>query len=153
MKHNVSKSPSFTDPIMKLVRAVASSGSTTARQPRRSPRLPIKVTAQLLQPKQAPVAVMLKNISVGGASMTTHVRLRVNDRVALRVQLGPDLRTEIPARVVHTGARNNDFKCQYGLKFVTMSQRDYERLAAFIHDPKNGWQFDAPPPPWSPDAA
>lgn len=96
---------------------------------------------------------MLKNISVGGASMTTHVRLRVNDRVTLKVQLAAELRVEIPARVVHTGARNNDFKCQYGLKFTSMSQRDYDRLASYIHDPKNGWQFDAPPPPWSPDAA
>lgn len=148
----MSKSQSFADPLLKLVRAVASP-SSAARQPRRAPRLPVKVTAQLHVAKQPPVAVMLKNISVGGASMTSHVRLRVNDRVTLKVQLAAELRVEIPARVVHTGARNNDFKCQYGLKFMNMAQRDYERLARFIHDPKNGWQFDAPPPPWSPDAA
>lgn len=149
----MSKSQSFADPLLKLVRAVASSTAAGTRQPRRAPRLPVKVTAQLHVAKQPPVAVMLKNISVGGASMTSHVRLRVNDRVTLKVQLAQDLRVEIPARVVHTGARNNDFKCQYGLKFVNVPQRDYEKLAAYIHDPKNGWQFDAPPPPWSPDAA
>jgi len=149
----VSKSQSFADPLLKLVRAVASSTSSSTRQPRRAPRLPVKVTAQLHIAKQQPVSVMLKNISVGGASMTSHVRLRVNDRVTLKLQLAADLRIEIFARVVHTGARNNDFKCQYGLKFVNMSQSDYEKLANFIHDPKNGWQFDAPPPPWSPDAA
>ena len=138
---------------MKLVRAVTSSTSSSARQPRSAPRLPVKVTAQLHIAKQPPVSVMLKNISVGGASMTSHVRLRVNDRVTLKVQLAADLLVDIPARVVHTGARNSDFKCQYGLKFSGMLQRDYDKLASFIHDPKNGWQFDAPPPPWSPDAA
>src|SRR5690348_12402177 len=112
----VSKNQSFADPLLKLVRAVASSTSPSARQPRRAPRLQLKATAQLHIAKQPPVAVMLKNISVGGASMTSHVRLRVNDRVTLKVQLAADLRVEIPARVVHTGARNNDFKCQYGLR-------------------------------------
>ena len=149
----MSKTQSFADPLLKLVRAVTSSTSSSTRQPRRAPRLPVKVTAQLHVAKQQPVAVMLKNISVGGASMTSHVRLRVNDRVALKIQLAADLRVEISARVVHTGARNNDFKCQYGLKFVNLSQHDYDKLVNFIHDPKNGWQFDAPPPPWSPDAA
>ena len=103
--------------------------------------------------KEPPVSVMLKNISVGGASMTTHVRLRQNDRINLSVKLKNDLALELRVRVVHAGEKGRDFRCQYGLKFIGMSQEDYRRLATFIHDGKNGWQFDAPPPPWTPDAA
>ncbi len=141
----------FADPLLKLVRSV---GGHQARPPRRAPRLPVKVTAQMRSSdKQPPVPVMLKNISVGGASMTTHVRLRLNDRVLLSLRLSPDLALDVRARVVHAGEKGRDFRCQYGLKFVGTAQEDYQRLAQFIHDSKNGWQFDAPPPPWSPDAA
>ena len=136
---------------MKLVRNVTKSET---RVPRRAPRLPVKITAHLRPTdKQPPVPVMLKNISVGGASMTTHIRLRQNDRVTLSLQLGTQLKLEVRARVVHAGVKGADFRCQYGLKFLSLPEHDYRRLAEFIHDPKNGWQFDAPAPPWSPDAA
>ena len=131
---------------MRLVRSVT---NTQERTPRRAPRLPVKTAAQLrVSDNQPPVQVLLKNISVGGASMTSHVRLRHNDRVTLSVQLKNDLRLDLRARVVHTGERGSQFRCLYGLKFVGLSEEDYRRLAGFIHDRRNGWQFDAPPPPW-----
>ena len=141
----------FGDPLIRLVRSV---GNQQVRQPRRAPRLPVKTTAVMrFSDKEPPVQVMLKNISVGGASMTSHVRLRLHDRVALSLKLASDFHLELRARVVHAGEKNRDFRCQYGLKFSGIGEEDYRRLAAFIHDSRNGWQFDAPPPPWSPDAA
>ena len=141
----------FGDPLLRLVRSV---GKQQVRPPRRAPRLPVQVTAIMrASDKEPPVQVMLKNISVGGASMTSHVRLRLNDRVRLSLKLAADLHLEVRARVVHAGEKGRDFRCQYGLKFAGIGEEDYRKLAHFIHDSKNGWQFDAPPPPWSPDAA
>ena len=136
----------LVNPFMNLVRSVT---STHERTPRRSPRLPVKLSA-LLHPgeNQAAVPVALRNISVGGASMTSHVRLRQNDRVLLTLQLGPNVKLDVQARVVHAGEKGTGFRCQYGLKFFNLTQEAYRVLAAFIHDPKNGWQFDTPPPPW-----
>lgn len=141
----------FGDPLIRLVRSV---GNQQVRQPRRAPRLPVKTTALMRHSeKEPPVQVMLKNISVGGASMTSHVRLRMHDRVTLSLKLASDFHLELRARVVHAGEKGRDFRCQYGLKFTGVGEEDYRRLATFIHDSRNGWQFDAPPPPWSPDAA
>jgi hypothetical protein len=134
---------------MRLVQAVT---TTKTRSPRRSPRLPLKVTAQLrLSERQPAVPVSLRNISVGGASMVGSVRLRNNDRVSLSLLLGASLKFDLRARVVHAGNREGaSFK--YGLKFLALTESDYNRLTGFIHDPQNGWQFDAPPPPWEPES-
>lgn len=84
--------------------------------------------------------------------MVGHVRLRSNDRVYLSLLLGNSLKFDLRARVVHAGNREGaHFK--YGLKFLGLSEADYNRLTGFIHDPQNGWQFDAPPPPWEPEPA
>jgi c-di-GMP-binding flagellar brake protein YcgR len=138
----------FVNPFLSLMRAVT---TPQQRTPRRSPRLPVKSTAQLHTDDQPSVTVALRNISIGGASMTSHLRLRYNDRIRLTINLGQNDRLDLS--VVHTGEKNSGFKCQYGLKFFNVSEDAYRRLAAFIHDPKNGWQFDATPPPWDPKPA
>jgi len=135
---------------MRLVQAVTTSKT---RSPRRSPRLPLKVSAQLrVGDRQPAIAVSLRNISVGGASMVSQARLRNNDRVSLSLMLGSTLKFDLRARVVHAGPREG-LHFKYGLKFLALSESDYNRLSGFIHDPQNGWQFDAPPPPWEPESA
>jgi c-di-GMP-binding flagellar brake protein YcgR len=135
----------IVNPFLNIVRAVT---SPQQRTPRRSPRLPVKSTALLHTDDQPSVPVALRNISVGGASMTSHLRLRHNDRIRLTIHLPQNERLDVDACVVHTGEKGSGFKCQYGLKFLNVSEDAYRRLAKFIHDPKNGWQFDATPPPW-----
>jgi len=145
----VSKSFSFVSPILRLVGSVTTSRT---RAPRRSPRLPVKVAARLrLSDRQPAVPVSLRNISAGGASMTGHLRLRSGERVALSLRLG-SLKLGVKARVVHAGSREGSLYV-YGLKFIGVSESDYRQLTQFIHDPKNGWQFDAPAPPWEPEPA
>jgi len=140
---------SFVAPLMKIVQAVT---TNKTRQPRRSPRLPLKTTAQLrCGDRSATSPVTVRNISVGGASVVSHVRLRGNERVRLSLMLGGTLKFDLQARIVHAGSKAGS-GYTYGLKFFALSETDHKRLSSFIHDPQNGWQFDAPPPPWEPEA-
>jgi len=84
--------------------------------------------------------------------MVSQTRLRNNDRVSVSLLLGPALKFDFRARIVHAGPREG-LLYKYGLKFLGLSEADYNRLSAFIHDPQHGWQFDAPPPPWEPESA
>jgi c-di-GMP-binding flagellar brake protein YcgR len=145
----LSKKLSFMQPLLRLV-----GGEKAARTPRRSPRLPVKVSAQVrLSNGQSTLPVVLNNISAGGASMLTKTRLRHDELVTLALQLGTEVKLDLRARVVHAGQTEHGLQFRYGLRFVGLSERDYERLTTFIHDPKNGWQFDAPPPPYQPEPA
>lgn len=142
---------SFVQPFLEFIRGAK---RKQFRTPRRSPRLVVKVAAQLRQSEgQSPNPVTLTNISVGGASMVGRVRLRNGERVLIALQLNSGLKFDLSARVVHARHKPQGEQHQYGLRFFGLSQADHQRLAEYIHDPKNGWQFDAPPPPWDPDAA
>jgi c-di-GMP-binding flagellar brake protein YcgR len=82
---------------------------------------------------QTPVDIVVKDISVGGARIATHLRLRPNQRVTLSLQIGADTRLELPARVIHSGDVGKEYRCLYGLRFDELSEDVGRNLSEFVY--------------------
>jgi c-di-GMP-binding flagellar brake protein YcgR len=76
--------------------------------------------------------VVVKDISVGGARIATHVRLRPNQCVTLTVDLGAAQRLDLPARVVHLGESGKEYRCNFGLRFAALPDEVSRSLSEFV---------------------
>ncbi len=96
-------------------------------------RASISLSAQLRESgSKAPITVVVKDISVGGMRVSTHVRLRPNQRVTLTVQLENGNSLELPARVIHTGEIGKEYRCTYGLRFSDLSEDVGRELSEYV---------------------
>ena len=119
--------------------------TVTLRHPRAHPRVmisePIRVRTQWANEQQA----ILEDISVGGACVRTHVRLRPGDTVGLLMNLGVGRRFDARARVVYALAQSSGYQARYGLRFVGLPERDQSEINHFIVEQKFGRQFGVRP--------
>lgn len=83
---------------------------------------------------QSPVDVVVKDISVGGARISTHLRLRPNQRVTLTLQISAATRIELPARVIHSGDIGKEYRCMYGLRFDWLTEDVARSLSEFVYE-------------------
>jgi c-di-GMP-binding flagellar brake protein YcgR len=119
--------------------------TVTLRHPRAHPRVmisePIRVRTQWANEQQA----ILEDISVGGACVRTHVRMRPGDTIGLLMSLGVGRRFDARARVVYALPQSSGYQARYGLRFVGLPERDQSEINHFIVEQKFGRQFGMRP--------
>jgi c-di-GMP-binding flagellar brake protein YcgR len=119
--------------------------TVTLRQPRAHPRVmisePIRVRTHWANEQQA----ILEDISVGGACVRTHVRMRPGDTIGLLMSLGVGRRLDARARVVYALSQSSGYQARYGLRFVALPERDQTEINRFIVEQKFGRQFGVRP--------
>jgi c-di-GMP-binding flagellar brake protein YcgR len=110
-------------------------------RPRLAPRLPIDEPVRLRVPGGAEIPAVLEDLSAGGACLRSHASLRIADQVGISMSLGANLRFELRGRIVyaHPGARG--FHARYGLRFISISERDRDRVANYISAQRRGRAF------------
>ncbi len=119
--------------------------TVTLRHPRAHPRVmisePIRVRTHWANEQQA----ILEDISVGGACVRTHVRLRPGDTIGLIMSLGVGRRFDAQARVVYSLSQSSGYQARYGLRFVGLPERDQNEINHYIVEQKFGRQFGVRP--------
>jgi c-di-GMP-binding flagellar brake protein YcgR len=83
---------------------------------------------------QIPIDIVVKDISVGGARIATHLRLRPNQRLTLTLQISADMRLDLPARVIHSGDVGKEYRCTYGLRFDGLSDDIARSLSEYVYE-------------------
>ncbi|HEV2037817.1 MAG TPA: PilZ domain-containing protein [Candidatus Eremiobacteraceae bacterium] len=115
------------------------------RRPRTHPRVmisePIRVRTEWSHEQQA----ILEDISVGGACVRTHVRMRPGDTVGLLVSLGVGRRFDARARVVYALSQSSGYQTRYGVRFLGLPERDQSEINHYIVEQKFGRQFGVRP--------
>lgn len=118
------------DPILNPARFTTTGTVASARL---ASRAPVAISASLRQSgNRAPIDVLIKDISVGGARIVTHVHLRPNQCVTLTVDIGDDVELDLPARIIHSGESGKEYGCNFGLRFTHLSDVDSGRLSDFV---------------------
>jgi len=102
---------------------------------------PIRVRTHWANEQQA----ILEDISVGGACVRTHVRLRPGDTIGLIMSLGVGRRFDARARVVYSLSQSSGYQARYGLRFVGLAERDQNEINHYIVEQKFGRQFGVRP--------
>lgn len=121
------------------------SPSKSARSPRSAPRLMVSVPARLRAVGNGDQPAILEDLSTGGACIRTHLRMRNGEQVDLNMSLGIGYKFDVRGRVVYAHPEAHGYQCRYGLRFITMSQDDQNRIASYINDQKYGRQFGVRP--------
>jgi c-di-GMP-binding flagellar brake protein YcgR len=115
------------------------------RSPRSSPRLMVSVPAKLRATGSGEQPAILEDLSTGGACIRSHLRMRVGDYADLSMSLGVGFKFDVRGRVVYTNPEAHGFQSRYGLRFISLSQDDQNRIATYINDQKYGRQFGVRP--------
>ncbi|MDQ6766772.1 MAG: PilZ domain-containing protein [Candidatus Eremiobacteraeota bacterium] len=102
---------------------------------------PIRVRTEWSNEQQA----ILEDISVGGACVRTHVRMRPGDTVGLLVSLGVGRRFDARARVVYALSQSAGYQTRYGVRFLGLPERDQNEINHYIVEQKFGRQFGVRP--------
>jgi c-di-GMP-binding flagellar brake protein YcgR len=126
--------PSFFRGLRKAVKSIA-------RQPRAHPRVMISEPIALTTPQSLGQKAILEDISVGGACIRTHIRLRPGDQVSMLLNLGVGKHVDARGRVVYALASNSGFQTRYGLRFLGLDERAVNEIQEFVIDQKFGRQF------------
>lgn len=77
-------------------------------------------------------AVVLDNLSLGGARVRTTMRLDAKTKVDVLLNLGVVRDIELRARVVYS--RTNGYLPEYGLRFVELSYEQYQALIRYVNE-------------------
>lgn len=88
---------------------------------------------------------ILEDISVGGACVRTHVRMRAGDTIGLLLSLGTNRRLDARARVVYSNNSTGGYQHRYGLRFVGLSESEADQISEFVVEQKYGRQFGVRP--------
>lgn len=133
---------SLLDSLLSVFRR---SSTQKVRSPRAAPRLMVSVPARLRAVGNGDQPAILEDLSTGGACIRSHLRMRVGEQIDLAMSLGVGFKFDIRGRVVYAHPESHGFQCRYGLRFVTLSQDDQNRVATYINDQKYGRQFGVRP--------
>jgi c-di-GMP-binding flagellar brake protein YcgR len=119
--------------------------TVTLRHPRAHPRVmisePIRVRTEWSHEQQA----ILEDISVGGACVRTHVRMKPGDTVGLLMSLGVGRRFDARARVVYALSKSTGYQTRYGVRFIGLPEREQTEINHYIVEQKFGRQFGMRP--------
>jgi len=121
--------------------------TVTLRRPRAHPRLMISEPVRLRTPYSLEQQAILEDISVGGACVRTHVRMRPGDTIGMLMSLGLGRRLETRARVVYALSKTAGYQTRYGLRFLAMPDADLAEITHYIVEQKYGRQFGVRPAP------
>lgn len=129
-------------PLFRSLRKVI---SRVTRQPRVHPRVMISEPVRLNTPWSHEQQAMLEDLSVGGACVRTHVRMKPGDIVNLLLSLGVGKRVDARGRVVYANVSNSGYQTRYGLRFVGLADREANDISEFVVEQKFGRQFGVRP--------
>lgn len=101
---------------------------------RRWPRLIMTEPAKLSLADGRELAVMLVQLSVGGARLQSSVRLTPGQTVILSVDMGLGLKHDITAQVLHVRKETRGFYFLSGLCFVDIDPEKIRNIATYISD-------------------
>lgn len=130
---------------MALLDSLRRAFTRTYRHPRAHPRVMLSEPVRLRTPWSHEQPAMLEDISVGGACVRTHVRMRPGDIISLLVSLGVGRRFDARARVVYSLPQQSSYQARYGLRFIGMPDRDQSEINHFVVEEKFGRQFGVRP--------
>ncbi len=130
---------------MALFKSLRKAMSRVTRQPRVHPRVMISEPVRLHTPWSHEQQGMLEDISVGGACVRTHVRMKPGDTVALLLSLGVGRRVDARGRVVYANPSSSGYQTRYGLRFVGLGDREANEISDFVVEQKFGRQFGVRP--------
>ena len=115
------------------------------RRPRAYPRVmisePIRLRTQWSHEQQG----ILEDISIGGACVRTHVRMKPGDTIGLLMSLGVGRRFDAKARVVYAIAQSAGYQTRYGMRFISLPENQQSEINHFIVEQKFGRQFGVRP--------
>jgi c-di-GMP-binding flagellar brake protein YcgR len=122
------------------------SRTVTLRHPRSHPRVMISEPVRLRTPWSHEQQAILEDISVGGACVRTHVRMKPGDTVGLLMSLGVGRRFDARARVVYAiPQKNSGYQTRYGFRFVSLAEHEQNEISQFVVEQKFGRQFGVRP--------
>src|SRR5579864_2815381 len=101
---------------MPLLNSLRRALGQVSQRPRAHPRVMISEPVRLRTPWSNEQAAILEDISVGGACVRTHVRMRPGDTIDLLVSLGIGRRLDARARVVYAND-SAGYQTRYGIRF------------------------------------
>jgi PilZ domain len=87
-----------------------------------------------------PIPAVLEDLSAGGGCIRTHAKLRIADQVGVSMLLGANLRFDLLGRIVYANPGARGFHARYGVRFISVSEEDRTRLAAYVSDQRRGRQ-------------
>ena len=121
---------SFFDSIRKMFGV----GKPDIRLPRRWPRILMTEPCFLAFDKGERQAVMLKQLSAGGARIQSSNPVRQHARVQLALDFGANLRQNLDAEVMYSqrDAAGLHFNC--GLRFLHIGHEGVPEIAAYIEE-------------------
>lgn len=106
---------------------------TAFRRPRAYPRVPIEERAELRRVRDTePEQVVLVDLSIGGARISTPLRLREGEDVTLVVDPSRRMPFTLGCLVIFSNRMLGKIHGDYGLKFTAVKPGDIERLRKFV---------------------
>ncbi len=76
--------------------------------------------------------VFLKDISIGGARITTPLRFATGERISLILNLKPTMSLELWGRIVHNQTARSSAQFEYGVQYLQLQAPDVELLNAYV---------------------
>lgn len=112
----------------------------SSHKPRLSTRLEVSEPARILS-EMLDLPTILQDVSVGGACLRTHQRLRVGQRIRLLMHFGFNQHYEISGKVVWVRPGTRGSHARYGVRFVWTRVEECARLQALITARANARKF------------
>lgn len=116
-----------------------------ARRARAHPRVMISEPVRLDTPWSIEQKAMLEDISVGGACVRTHVRLKPGDMISLLLSLGINQRVDARGRIVYANNGGSSYQTRYGVRFIGLGEEAANQISTYVVDQKYGRQFGVRP--------
>lgn len=105
------------------------------RRPRIGVRVPMEERAEMHRIKDGSAqAVILADLSPGGARIATPLRLAKNEELTLIINAGRRQPFEVGCNIVRVRPRTGRLHYDYGVKFVAIKPGEVERLRKFVAD-------------------
>lgn len=123
--------------------------TVSVRKPRAHPRVMISEPIRMRTPHSFDQPAILEDISVGGACVRTHVRLKPGDTIGLLLNLGIGKRFDARAHVVYANQPTSGYQTRYGVRFVELGEHCESQINHFVVEQKFGRQFGMRPAPAS----
>jgi hypothetical protein len=107
------------------------SGIASGRRERACPRVDVDDSIMVCDPSGDMVAVLLQNISMGGACIRTDLRLSAGETLRLDIGDGSSEDFKVTASVI--SVRSQEFGiAQYGLRITELTLGDAQALRAYM---------------------
>src|SRR5579864_4926509 len=102
------------------------------RYSRRWPRVAVDEPAEVKLPNGDGKAVIVNQLSLGGARIQTTIPLKAGENIELRLEHGDGTRRSVVARIIYSLKENPGYYFACGLCFLGLKPHETQWLAALI---------------------